>query len=165
MGLTTWRFRTLWGLCLALLGTSLWAATGERRAKPPRWTGSVERVFFPDAREALTGERPAAGSAPVIAGGGNSDGGGDSPAAVGGVFTWSKLIGPEELEDEIKTLQKQVSETVTTPTVFAGGVYKTARREFTELAVLFAIIGEYDGDVRWKKDAAEHARIDGSYRF
>ena len=44
--------------------------------------------------------------------------------------------------------------TVTTPSQFKGGGYKDARRDFSELAVLFAVFAQYDGDVRWKDIAA-----------
>lgn len=81
--------------------------------------------------------------------------------AAGGTFTWSKLIEPDTVEDEIKTLQKQFSETVTTPAPFKGGGAKIARRQLTELAVLFAIIAEYDGDIRWKKDAVNMRELTG----
>jgi hypothetical protein len=146
------------GVAVVLAATTIWAAGSMKRAKPPHWTKSVNDAFFTDAREKLSGERPAAGGgggggavAGAAAGGGNdSDGGG---ASSGGVFTWSKLIGPEELEDEIKTMQKQVSENVGTRAPFVGGGYKVSRRQFTELALLFGIIAEYDGEVRWKKDA------------
>jgi hypothetical protein len=69
------------------------------------------------------------------------------------VFAWSNLISSDTLENEVKALQKEVSETVQTPAQFKGGGYKDGRRAFTELAVLFAIIAEYDGDVRWKQTA------------
>ncbi len=77
----------------------------------------------------------------------------DSGAAAGGSYAWSKLIGSEELEDEIKTTQKKFSELITLPAPFKGGGYKDARRLLSELALLFGIIAEYDGEVRWKKEA------------
>jgi hypothetical protein len=46
-----------------------------------------------------------------------------------------------------------VDKQVTTPTQFRGQDYKSCRRDFTLLAVLFAIIEEYDGEVRWKPEA------------
>lgn len=111
-------------------------------------------AFFADAREKLVGERPAAGGQVATAG---PAGGGAMAeaegASAGNVFTWSKLIGPDAVEDEIKKLQKEYSATITTPAPFKGGGYKAARRQLTELALLFGIIAEYDGDVRWKKDS------------
>src|SRR5580658_9049861 len=89
-------------VAVVMAATTIWAASNLKRAKPPHWTKSVSDAFFTDAREKLSGERPAAGGgggggavAGAAAGGTDSDGGG---ASSGGVFTWSKLIGPEELE-------------------------------------------------------------------
>jgi cytochrome c556 len=64
------------------------------------------------------------------------------------------LISSDTIEAEVKTLQKEVSDTVQTPAQFKGGGYKEGRRQFTELAMLLAIIAEYDGDVRWKQSAS-----------
>jgi hypothetical protein len=151
--------RQWWGkalLCVSvgLAATTIWAAAAAKRSKPPHWSKSVNDVFFADAREKLVGERPAAGGqvATAAAAGGGAMAEGDG-APAGGVFPWSKLIGAEELEDEIKTLQKELSAGVTLPNPFKGGGYKTTRRQLTELALLFGIIAEYDGDVRWKKDS------------
>ena len=47
-----------------------------------------------------------------------------------------------------------VDKTVTTPSSFAGSGHSVAQRDFTLLSVLFAIIDQYDGDVRWKDSAA-----------
>lgn len=144
---------------LALAATSLWAAATVKRAKPPHWNRSASDAFFTDAREKLQGERPAHGglAAPADPGRPADEPGGGG----GGTFTWSKLIEPDTVEDEIKSLQKQFSETITTPAPFKGGGAKTARRQLTELAVLFAIIAEYDGDVRWKKDAVNMRELIG----
>jgi hypothetical protein len=66
---------------------------------------------------------------------------------------WSAIISAATIEDEIKALKLQVDGEVTTPSDFAGKGYKLARRDFSMLAMLFGIAGEYDADVRWKKDA------------
>ncbi len=151
--------RHWWGkavLCVSavLAATTIWAAAAAKRAKPPHWSKSANDAFFADAREKLVGERPAAGGQVATAG---PAGGGAMAeaegASAGNVFTWSKLIGPDAVEDEIKKLQKEYSATITTPAPFKGGGYKAARRQLTELALLFGIIAEYDGDVRWKKDS------------
>jgi hypothetical protein len=70
-----------------------------------------------------------------------------------GEYAWSKLISAAAIEDEIKARKLDVDKDVNTPTDFAGKGYKAARRHLTVLATMFAIAGEYDGDVRWKKDA------------
>ncbi|MCO6459713.1 MAG: hypothetical protein J5I93_30850, partial [Pirellulaceae bacterium] len=66
---------------------------------------------------------------------------------------WSAVISPQTVEDEIKALNLQVAESVTTPTMFAGAGHKQAQKQFTLLAMLFGIIGEYGGEIRWKDDA------------
>jgi hypothetical protein len=47
-----------------------------------------------------------------------------------------------------------VDKEVTTLSDFKGKGHKLARRDYSLLAMLFAIAAEYDGDVRWKKDSA-----------
>jgi hypothetical protein len=49
-------------------------------------------------------------------------------------------------------LKQQVDVEVTTASDFAGKGHKLARRDYSLLAVLFGIAGEYDGEVRWKKE-------------
>jgi hypothetical protein len=127
-----------------------------RRAQPPKFTTKSE-TFFADAfKEALVGERPAdlgkpapaavaTATSTAPAGGGTADSGGGSG--------WSRLISAGTIEDTIKGLKLQVDKEITTPTDFAGKGHKLARRDYSLLAMLFAIASEYDGDVRWKKDA------------
>lgn len=55
----------------------------------------------------------------------------------------------------MKNTAERLAKDVTTPLSFARGDYKLARRHFAVLAALFAVIGEYDGDVRWKEPAPE----------
>jgi hypothetical protein len=57
------------------------------------------------------------------------------------------------LEDEVKAIKLKVDQAVTTPNRFRSQGYRACRRYFTTLAMLFAIIEEYDGDVRWKSAA------------
>lgn len=146
--------------CLLAAVTSMAAPSREskgRRALPPKWSESVQDVFFPNALEKLVGDRPDYGVATKLPRPGMpapaADPGSSETPAPGGSFTWSKLIGPETIEDEIKSLQMQVSANVTTPAKFKGGGFKEGRKQFTELALLFAIIAQYDGDVRWKSVA------------
>jgi hypothetical protein len=131
-----------------------------RRAEPPQIEPRPE-LFFPDAfAEALSGSRPANLSQPAaVAANGSST----SPApAVGAPAAsdaspsasgWSAIISGATIEDAIKAFKLQVDADVTTPSHYAGKGFKAARRDFSMLAMLFAIAGEYDGEVRWKKDA------------
>jgi hypothetical protein len=131
-----------------------------KRVQPPKFGKSD--VFYADAfKEGLVGERPAnlgqGGSANVSSAAKVPDSGGRDTSAgsaspVGGAG-WSRLISAGTIEDSIKALRLQVDRAVTTPSEFAGNGHKLARRDYSLLAVLFGIAGEYDGDVRWKKDA------------
>jgi hypothetical protein len=134
------------------------------RAAPPKWDKQVtDVIFFKDVfKEALAGERPAdLGRPPAVAagpanGGGNSGAasGGDAGTAAASGAGWSKVVAGTTLEDQIKAIKQSLDKEITTPSEFAGKGYSIARREFSALAVLFAVIAEYDGDVRWKSSAA-----------
>jgi cytochrome c556 len=153
-------------LCLILAfaaATLAWAQTRQpkvvRRAQPPKFE-RADRAFFADAfKEGLQGERPGnfGQAGPMVAASPGAAGPSASPeaAGAGGVAGsgWNALISPTTLEDTIKALKLQIDTGVTTPSDFAGKGYKAARRDFSVMAMTFAIIGEYEGDVRWKKDA------------
>ncbi|ADB14773.1 hypothetical protein Psta_0076 [Pirellula staleyi DSM 6068] len=124
------------------------------RAKPPAFPAN-DSTFFEDAfRDGLVGGRPADLSKAVVAA---PSGGAAAPMANAGGPTsgtgWSALISPTTIEDEIKALKLVIDTGITTPSDFAGRGYKAARRDFSMLAMLFAVAGDYDGEVRWKKDA------------
>lgn len=130
------------------------AAAKPKGAPPPAtWDARVKDVFFPDARAALVGPRPAYASGGK---GGSANGGDGSGAAgqAGGTSAWSKLISADTLQDEIKSLQPQLKDDVGTLQGFLGGGNKKARQALSQLAAEFAIVSEYDGDVRWKNQAA-----------
>jgi len=76
---------------------------------------------------------------------------GDVPS--GGVYTWSEIISQTTLEDYIKSMKLQVDENITSPGRFAGRGYKVSRRQFSMLAMLFAVVAEYDDEVRWQEYA------------
>ncbi len=58
------------------------------------------------------------------------------------------------MQDEIKSQNPALAETVKTQQTFLGGANKKARQSLSLLAAAFAIVNEYDGDVRWKNQAA-----------
>lgn len=129
------------------------AKPAARRARPPQWDPKeVSKVFWDDAREKLVGPRPDFGGAPAAPNVAQTTEVAASDDGPGG-FAWSKVIGPDALEDEIKSLQSAVSKNVTELGKFKSGGFKEGRRLFSELAVLFGIVAEYDQDVRWKKQA------------
>ena len=145
---------------LSIAAPGVWAQTKGskviRRAQPPKFT--ADRTFFSDAfKEGLVGERPANLGQPATAvaatGGNAAPMGGAAPAAVPAGSGWSTMISSGTIEDEIKATKLLLDQGVTTPSDFAGKGYKVARRDFSMLAMLFAIVSEYDGDVRWKANS------------
>lgn len=127
-----------------------------RRAQPPKFSKSDP--FFENAFESgLSGERPAdlgqAVAAKPMVGGASSATSSAAGENAGGGSGWSALVTATTLEDEIKAQKIQADKNITTPSDFAGNGYKNARRDFSIVAMTFAVISEYDGDVRWKKEA------------
>ncbi len=138
----------------------LWAqqkGKGVKRAQPPKIEKKGD-VFYPDAfKDGLVGSRPAdlgKAAAPAVAGipAGPADPAGGGAGGVAG-SGWSAIISGQTIEDEVKDLKKLIDVEVTTPSDYAGTGYKVARRDFSMLAMLFGIAGEYDGEVRWKKES------------
>jgi hypothetical protein len=133
------------------------AGAKTKLAPAPKWDRSVLETFFSDARERL-GSGPPPGT--------GATGGATEPAApaetqtaptagsASGGAHWSALVSAAAIEDEVKSSVQPVAAVVQTPTGFKGGGYKTAREEFSMLAVLFGVIGQYDGNIRFQKDAA-----------
>ena len=69
-------------------------------------------------------------------------------------FAWSELIGRSTIEDEVKALQTNLSTDITTPTRFKSD-YSKVNQSFSVLSMMFAIIREYDAEVRWQEAAGE----------
>ena len=109
-------------------------------------------AFFDDARDELMGERPAAASASVAGTAAEGDPGQQSPGA--GRVTWSQLIDGDTLAAEVKRIAGRLGEPLANSAIFKAGGYKQCRADFSLLAVLFGVIADYDGDARWKADAA-----------
>jgi hypothetical protein len=139
----------------AVLSAATRAAEPAKRARPPVWSRDVLDAFFDDAREKLAGQRPdyeQLGTTPAAPSAGPAAAGRNENAA--SAFAWSKLIDADVIETEVKRLNQSLAAIVTTPSAFKGGGYKLARRDFSELAVLFAVTGQYDGTARWQDSAA-----------
>ncbi len=121
------------------------------RAKPPAFD-SRPGTFFNDVfREGLTGARPddlgtPKKKAPV---GGSSGGDSDS----GGSGDWDKIVSASTLENEIKSLKREVDDSINTITDFKSRGARKVRKHFAMLAAAFGVIGQYGGDVRWKNIA------------
>jgi hypothetical protein len=142
---------TLLAAAFVLTCVPLPAAEGPakpKRARPPNWTADVLDAFFVDAREKLEGERPDYSAAGAKAPTTNPAAEVRESATSGS--SWSKLVDAETIETEIKRLAQAVTLDVTTPSEFKGGKYQDCRRDFSALAMLFAVAAEYEGDVRWQ---------------
>ncbi len=135
-----------------------------KRALPPKWDHRVIDSFFSDAKSTLEGTRPdfgLGGKGSAVAGPSSNPGGATTPnsgapsdtADAGGAMSWSKLVTSDVLQDEIKSYQAAVQTDVKNPSEFKGNLFKHARDDFSMLALAFAVIVEYDGDVRWKAQA------------
>jgi hypothetical protein len=112
----------------------------------------VTDVFFPDARKVLVGPRPAYTSGTKSDAAGKEASG--SQPTTGQTFAWSKLVSADELQNEVKSLFTVLADAVKTQQGFLGGGSKKARQSLSQLAAAFAILNEYDGEVRWKNQAA-----------
>lgn len=123
------------------------------RARPPKFTDrDVQGVFFADIfSEGFQGPRPenlskpAAAAAPMT----SVPQGAPAPSGDG----WSQVISSTTIEDEIKAIKLQVDSDVMTEQQFISRGYEPSRRHFGVLAMLFGVIAEYDGDVRFKEQA------------
>ncbi len=140
----------------------LWAGESAKKKKnqgvrPPKWSADDSNVFFPDARAKLVGTRPNYQKAQEIAAASQTTDGVAEASSVKSAGGWSKLIDAETIETEIKRIGPEVAAQTKTPSGFKGGAYKECRREFSVLAMLFAVSAEYDGEVRWQ-DAAPALR-------
>ena len=156
-----WLLRVARRLCVVVLialvacGPMAWAAAGVKRARPPKFSKAVSDAFFPNALEKLVGprpEKPAVGSTPVAV---PMPPDGSVPPAAGGTTSgWQPLIAAEVIEDEIKTQQRKLGQTVQNPVKFKAGEYQQARVHLSVLAAMFAIDAEYGQRMRWQREAA-----------
>jgi len=128
-------------------------SNAKRAAPPAKWESRVTDVFFPDARKVLVGPRPAYAASGAKADGASKESATETQKGAGGTFAWSKLIAADELQNEVKSLSAVLADAVKTQQGFLGGGSKKARQSLSQLAAAFAIINEYDGDVRWKGQA------------
>ncbi|MEX2188677.1 MAG: cytochrome c [Pirellulales bacterium] len=163
---TTAIVRTAIALCTLAAITTAWftllaqqpsrgkpPAALPERARPPQWTERSKSAFFENAGDALVGARPDYGNRPSESPSSPSGNPGDGSSSAGGVFAWSKIVAPETIEDEVKRIANGINEAVVNPQQYAGGGYKAGQDHFSMLAVLFAIVAEYDGEVRWQRHA------------
>ena len=110
-----------------------------------------ETIFFRDVyAEAIVGQRPdVAALAESAKSKSNESTAADTTA---GDNSWSQLVDASSIEDEVKSQQQKVSQLVTTPVVFQTK-FDEVNQSFEILSVLFSVIRQYDGDIRWSDHA------------
>jgi len=136
-------------------------AAQEKRAQRPQFDADAfGDVFYGDLAAVVRADRP---SAPELQNLAAAKAAAQAQAAAaempsresgGGGGGWAKRIAAVSLEDEIKRLKLQYDRVVTTPGAFRSGGYQDARRQLSTLAMLFAVVSQYDGEIRWKEEAA-----------
>lgn len=144
------------------------------RANPPQFgSTSASDIFFADIETVLVGPLPIMKSSVVLSNshdargskidsevigsdssGSRSESDEDGSTFGKGDFPWVMLVSASSLEDFVKESKHRVDRAITTPSAFAGGGFHEVRKEFSLLSLLFAIIENYSGEVRWKSSAA-----------
>lgn len=130
------------------------ARFGEKQlAERPKFSDEQRSVFFPDARLELgpgePGRQPVADSKPAPMPTKPKE-----TATKTDDATWSGMVSGEAIEDEIKSYVPAVAEHTRSLNAFKSGGYQEIRDSYSVLAVLFGVIAQYDGQVRWKDEAA-----------
>lgn len=154
--------RIAWGLSLVLFlagGVGVaWSQEGVHdkrkpvlRARRPKFERSDwDGIFFQNLfLEALKGERPTQ-LAPVDDPLRVAETPGESGNDVG--EQWSQLIDATSLEDEVKRLTIDLGNQVLNKRAYQSARLD-ARRNLIMLSMLFAVISEYEQDIRWKEEA------------
>lgn len=123
----------------------------ERRSKAPRFgADSFRGVFFEDVSSTVANPRPSVqelrGIKPQAAGP-------SEPESKTSGGEWDALAQAQSIEDEIKRQKLLFDSDTVQMGKFKSGGYAKARLELSIMATLFGVITEYQGDIRWKKDA------------
>lgn len=138
-----------------------------KRVAPPEFkTGQFDGIFFEDALAQLQGDRPNSVDATKVMTTPRAQGESSTSVAVNESVTtgeggaiWKSIISGESIEDLIKESKSKLDKVVTTPAKFAGGGFGEARKEFTLIATLMAIVVRYPEDIRWKNSAEYIQRV------
>ncbi|MCU0712296.1 MAG: cytochrome c [Pirellula sp.] len=158
----------LFTILIALFGAAIWTGVAysqkpvkrPTRAAPPKFNPSdFDGIFYADALSQLQGARPTPGSTTsgksnVNAMAKNGDASSGSDGAAASNSSWKSLISGSSIEDLMKEAKLRIDGVITTPAKFAAGGVIEARKEFTLVATLMAIIQEYPEEIRWKHSSA-----------
>jgi hypothetical protein len=167
------RIRIALGLLLAsfIFGSSTLAQRVIKRhprATPPVFQPSeFSGVFFPDAFAQLQGEMPSTKTENLpetrdesenrmanATGSNNENTLENSSNPI-----WKGIISSSTIEDLVKESKSRLDTLITSPAKFAGGGVVGARREFTLIASMMAVISQYPDEIRWKNSADYAQRI------
>jgi len=123
-----------------------------KRVKRPQFTErDWDGIYFENLfEEGLVGDRPERAQPGQLAGSTSVEE--TAEEAQDATFAWSKHISAGTIENEVKAIQNQLSLDVTTPVKFKSE-YAKSHQSFSILSMVFGIVREYDGEVRWKKYA------------
>lgn len=141
-----------------VLNHQTWAVQNRKKSETVRRVKRVRRPvfdsdttatpFFEDLyAEGTVGPRPAVTARPNSESLAGATGKAGTSAAPGSDI-WSTIIDAAVIEDEVKSLQQELNQLVTTPVVFQTK-FNDVNHRFSILSMLFSIIRQYDGDVRW----------------
>ena len=118
-----------------------------------------DSIYFENVfRDALVGNRPApaaeGANAKMTQASGNGNAEPTPENSDGGDSGWSKIISAELLQAEIKKQANLLNQSVSSPGKFKGGGNRDVRQITTMIALVFGVIAEYDGEVKYKEFAA-----------
>jgi len=121
-----------------------------KRVAKPTFDGSKNDIYFKDVfKDGLVGDRPDKTAAQLAA---KDNGAKSQQAAKDGSTGWSSLIDGTTIEDEIKSLNQELAKSVTSPVKFKT-TYNDVRQTMSLLSMSFAIVREFEGEIRWKDHA------------
>lgn len=142
-------------LILVIVVTSPALLVAQRRARPPQdQDATFGGIFFERVTRHVAEDRPRADqlgqrAAPVSVEARRSEPEETLESGSG----WQRLVSPVSLEDEVKRIKLHLDGVITSPGAFRSGGYADARLDLSILSMLFAVIADYQGEVRWKNDA------------
>lgn len=124
--------------------------TPQRSLPPEEFDRQTEEVFQGTAQDRTPGPRPslqprAESQQPATTA---------DAEKLNSAFDWSRLISADTLADEIKSHRTELTQDVRNVRTFRAGANRDARMRLSVIAVMFGLTAEYDGPVRWQKQAA-----------
>jgi hypothetical protein len=158
-GVQTTTCLAVWMIGLAVGGHSICAQSDTARARRPNWhTRDTSDIFFTDAfRDAFAGKSPFQELATPAAAKRH-----DPPTTphteVFHTERWAGVLDGPLLIDEIKAIDARCQKHTRSARSFAGESRDEARRGFLVAAVLFGILDEWQGDIRFKKQSIAASR-------